>query len=225
MKKTVVLVVLIALFSGCKKNKKIVMPVTYPSNCASPVINPPVDCNQQIPADEEIKEFELQEKENPLNTLSEKESDNQEDLTTDENHELMDQERYANSSKHGLKVIYYDFNDPKIRKDQVNIIDNNLSIAKDLARKGYEIVVEGHACNSAGSRDYNMHLSESRAQGIADYFVKNGFNRNRISTVGRGCEMLIVPHGTKDQQAPNRRVEIYAYPVRANKSSQYQVKN
>lgn len=214
MKKTLLLLVtIIALLSGCKKNKQIIIPANETINNSLPSVNN-VEAIQQ--GDEEIKEFELQEKENPFVNVSSPNADLIDD-SIDSSNQLMEQERYANSSKHGLKAIYYDFNDPKIRQDQMDIVNRNLSIAKDLTAKGYEIVIEGHACDSAGSRDYNMHLSESRAQGIADHFVKSGFNKKRVSTVGRGCEMLIVAQGTKEQQAPNRRVEIYAYPARSKK--------
>lgn len=122
------------------------------------------------------------------------------------------------SSQYGFMTIYFDFDRYNIKPDQRKALDKNLSVAKDLSNKGYEIVIEGHACDFAGSPHYNLFLSEDRAKAVADYLEQNGVSK--ISTVGRGAEMCIVPHGSKEEQAPNRRVEIYAYaPTKTPKST------
>lgn len=215
-KLTIVYLVLLVI-PGCARKNVRVAPMA-----GTVMPTAPIQPTATLPADEELKAFELEQNENPFNSAAPLETPEEAAMPTQE---MAEQERFANSSQLGLKKIYYQFNDPKIREDQFETVKNNLKKAKELVNKGYEIVVEGHACDSAGSRDYNMHLSEVRAEGVADYFVHNGLDAQSISTVGRGCEMLIVPEGTKEQQAPNRRVEVYAYPKRAGTHSAYKVKS
>jgi OmpA-OmpF porin, OOP family len=217
MKKLSILCLLAIIIPGCGSRKKAIIPA------AGPLVTTPVMPQQPIantPNDEELKAFELEQNENPFNSAAPLEA---EEATPAE--EMPDQDRYASSSQLGLQKIYYNFNDPKVREDQLETVNKNLKKAKELVNKNYEIVVEGHACDSAGSRDYNMHLSEARAEGVADHFVRNGLDPQYVSTVGRGSEMLVVPEGTKEQQAPNRRVEVYAYPKRPGNKTAYKIKS
>ncbi|MCL4361710.1 OmpA family protein [Candidatus Dependentiae bacterium] len=148
--------------------------------------------------DENVATFELEEEMNPLSAgMVRPSNDNSSTL-----------ERDANS---GMKTAYFEFDQYDIRADQMPVLEYDLKKAKEMASKGKTVVVEGHACESAGSAVYNMMLSEKRAEEIKKYFVKHGVSEKCIKTVGRGSEMLVVPHGNRAQQAPNRRVEVYAY--------------
>ncbi len=114
--------------------------------------------------------------------------------------------------KYTFKTVLYDFNKAMLRKDQKSIADQNIKIATTAAKDGYDVIVEGHACNSAGAPTYNLALSQKRAQDVVDYCVNQGIDPRSIKGIGRGIEMLIVPSGDKLAQAPNRRVEMYAIP-------------
>ncbi len=114
-----------------------------------------------------------------------------------------------NRARYGFETIYFDFDKFGLRNDQVSALDLNLKKIKELAKQGKTIIIEGHACDSAGSKSYNMMLSERRAKKIRDYLVKHGVSAARLKIVGRGNEMPIVLHGSREQQSPNRRVEFY----------------
>ena len=79
-----------------------------------------------------------------------------------------------------------------------------------MIKHGKIIVIEGHACHSAGSRAYNMALSERRARFAASRFSEAGISSTDIKIAPRGQEMPIVKGGGRQEQAPNRRVEIFA---------------
>jgi outer membrane protein OmpA-like peptidoglycan-associated protein len=113
-------------------------------------------------------------------------------------------------SRHGFMPIYFEFDADCMKPAQNGAMENNLARAKKLIAQGKKIVIEGHACKFAGSPEYNMHLSEERAQCVYKYFVKNGIPKDKITLVGRGSEICVVPDGNKEQQAPNRRVEFVA---------------
>ena len=79
-----------------------------------------------------------------------------------------------------------------------------------MIKQGKTIVIEGHACHSAGSAIYNLALSEKRARHVAQKFAEAGIDSCNIKIAPRGQEMPIVKEGNRKQQAPNRRVEIFA---------------
>ena len=109
--------------------------------------------------------------------------------------------------------MYFEFNKYRVQElqpDQKPVLAHNVQVLKKLSDKGYRISIEGHACDSAGSTEYNMMLSEDRARAVKQALEQKGV-RGEILYVGYGCEHLIVPTGDRRQQAPNRRVEIYAY--------------
>ena len=69
--------------------------------------------------------------------------------------------------------------------------------------------IEGHT-DSFGSADYNLRLSEQRAESVKEWLVRQmGISPERIQTRGFGnSRPLVSSDKDKDQQAPNRRVEI-----------------
>jgi outer membrane protein OmpA-like peptidoglycan-associated protein len=72
----------------------------------------------------------------------------------------------------------------------------------------YRFRIEGHT-DTTGSADYNMILSERRAQAVRDYLVQQfGISRTRLETVGLGQTRLAVPTGDNVNEPRNRRVHI-----------------
>ena len=114
-----------------------------------------------------------------------------------------------NRARYGFETIYFNFNKYGMKDDQKSAIEHNLKKIKELIRRGKTVMLEGHACDSAGSQNYNMFLSEKRAKKVRDYLISQGVPADKLKVVGRGNEMPIVAHGDREQQAPNRRVEFY----------------
>ena len=69
--------------------------------------------------------------------------------------------------------------------------------------------IEGHT-DSFGSADYNLTLSEKRAESVKIWLVEiMKIPEDRIHTRGFGnTKWIVSPDKSKDEQAPNRRVEI-----------------
>lgn len=116
----------------------------------------------------------------------------------------------AEESKKQFHTLYFDFNKDYLKPSEESKLNQDVDEAKKMIKKGKTIVIEGHACHSAGSRAYNMAISERRARFVASKFAEAGINPAHIKIAPRGQEMPIVKHGNKEQQAPNRRVEIFA---------------
>lgn len=67
--------------------------------------------------------------------------------------------------------------------------------------------IVGHT-DSRGSEEFNMQLSQERAQSVADYLAQHGIDRSRMEVVGRGESEPIAPNDSPEGRANNRRVEI-----------------
>ena len=74
-------------------------------------------------------------------------------------------------------------------------------------RPVYEIEVIGFT-DTVGDLRYNQTLSLRRAEAIRDRLVRNGLDRQAISTAGRGKHDLLVPTADQTPEPRNRRVEI-----------------
>lgn len=72
------------------------------------------------------------------------------------------------------------------------------------------LMVVGHT-DSTGDENYNMRLSERRAQSAADYMISQGLSESRVETEGRGETEPISDNSTKAGQQENRRVEVAVY--------------
>jgi OmpA-OmpF porin, OOP family len=67
--------------------------------------------------------------------------------------------------------------------------------------------VEGHTDNR-GDKAANQALSEARARAVADFLVAQGFERQRVESVGYGDARPIAPNLTARGRELNRRVEF-----------------
>lgn len=70
-----------------------------------------------------------------------------------------------------------------------------------------QITVTGYT-DTSGPAEYNLTLSQHRAETVADALVAEGVPATDIVTVGRGEEDLLVPTADGVREPRNRRVEI-----------------
>jgi outer membrane protein OmpA-like peptidoglycan-associated protein len=76
-----------------------------------------------------------------------------------------------------------------------------------LAYPGLKLSVEGHT-DSIGSDEYNMTLSEKRANSVRDYLIAQGVNEGSITAQGFGKTRPVATNDTNEGRALNRRVEL-----------------
>lgn len=74
------------------------------------------------------------------------------------------------------------------------------------------IQVVGYTDNT-GSRQYNMNLSQRRAQSVANYLMAQGVSSARISTLGAGPDNPVASNATAAGRQENRRVEVNLLPM------------
>ena len=76
-----------------------------------------------------------------------------------------------------------------------------------LTAEGYRIQIFGHT-DDVGSDEYNLRLSERRAEAVRDYLVQAGLDPAIITTRGFGKSKPLVAGSSPEARARNRRVEL-----------------
>jgi outer membrane protein OmpA-like peptidoglycan-associated protein len=76
-----------------------------------------------------------------------------------------------------------------------------------LAYPSLELEVEGHT-DSVGTDEYNMQLSENRADAVRDFLVQQGINTSSIAARGLGKSQPVATNDTAAGRQQNRRVEL-----------------
>ena len=70
-----------------------------------------------------------------------------------------------------------------------------------------DILIEGHT-DSSGSSEYNLSLSQSRAQSVANYLTGKSVDATRFSIMGYGEDQPVADNTTELGKQANRRVEL-----------------
>ncbi len=104
-----------------------------------------------------------------------------------------------------LGDVFFDFDKYNIKPRFYPELD---AVVKVLNKNpSVKIRIEGNTDN-IGTANYNMGLSERRANSVMEYLVKAGIDKNRLSTIGYGFSKPIATNATDEGRALNRRVEL-----------------
>ncbi len=104
-----------------------------------------------------------------------------------------------------VKGITFEYKKWDIKEEYNLSLDNIVNVLQK--NPDMHIRIEGHTDN-IGSMEYNIDLSQKRAEAIKNYLVRNGIDESRISTVGFGYKKPIASNDTEKGRALNRRAEI-----------------
>lgn len=104
--------------------------------------------------------------------------------------------------------ILFDFDSSSLRPEGYE----NLRKLSSILNKDEDtiLMIVGHT-DSRGDEDYNLRLSERRAQSASRYMVSQGLSSSRIQIVGRGEYEPIADNTTDDGRQKNRRIEVAIY--------------
>jgi outer membrane protein OmpA-like peptidoglycan-associated protein len=106
--------------------------------------------------------------------------------------------------------VYFDFDKSDIRPDAINNLDSVIRIMK--AHPGWNMKISGNA-DCRGSNEYNIALSQRRANSVVKYLSARGISTSRLQTMAYGESKLVnhcsdgVPCSEGEHQQ-NRRVEF-----------------
>jgi len=108
------------------------------------------------------------------------------------------------SCKVALYGINFDFDKATIKPDSEPTLQQVLAVMK-ASKTSFEI--DGHTDN-VGKPDYNLTLSQSRADAVKKWLVAHGIADKRLTAQGFGDKAPVVPNDNAADRAKNRRVEL-----------------
>jgi len=104
-----------------------------------------------------------------------------------------------------LRGVHFDFNKYNIRPGDAAILDEAATTLK--ANPNVTIDVNGY-CDAIGSVEYNLRLSDARANAVVNYLVQQGIPASQLVPHGFGKTDFVAPNNTAEGRAQNRRVEL-----------------
>lgn len=121
-----------------------------------------------------------------------------------------DESRWQRGSDGFLVNLYYDFNAAQLRPESMP----ELSKLFKTLRENPEFLVEiASHTDARGSDDYNLQLSQQRADAVVEWLVAKGLTRDRLSAKGYGETKLVNKCGNgvqceESEHQLNRRTEF-----------------
>jgi outer membrane protein OmpA-like peptidoglycan-associated protein len=101
--------------------------------------------------------------------------------------------------------INFDYNKAVLKPESMGTLNMIIQVLKDNPEIKFE--VGGHT-DSDGADDYNLKLSQQRADAVKDQLIKMGVEASRLSAKGYGETKPISDNTTLEGKANNRRVEF-----------------
>jgi OOP family OmpA-OmpF porin len=104
-----------------------------------------------------------------------------------------------------LKNIQFNFGKTSLHPDSFDELNSVAEMLGD--NPTLQLEIGGHTDNE-GPEDYNLILSQGRAQAVVDYLISQGAKGSQLMAKGYGESKPIDPRETKGAKAMNRRVEF-----------------
>ena len=111
-----------------------------------------------------------------------------------------------------IENIYYDFDKATLRPESKLELDKLV----ELLKKNPNLVVEINAhTDERGSDEYNMKLSQARAESVVSYLIEKGISSDRLIPKGYGKTRPVVPKAkTEEEHQLNRRTSFRILDVK-----------
>jgi len=107
--------------------------------------------------------------------------------------------------------VHFDVDKADIREADKPNLEEVAKVVDRYFSDGEIVLVEGHT-DESGAADYNLKLSQKRADAVTSYLVSTfGLSTGQLKAVGYGESRLAVPGATGDAGQVNRRV-VFSIP-------------
>lgn len=107
--------------------------------------------------------------------------------------------------------VTFDTNSSALKPEFFEVLNSVALVVNEFDKTIIEAA--GHT-DITGPRDFNMTLSQRRAESVASYLSAQRVNSQRIMTVGMGPDRPVASNDTTEGRALNRRVELTLVPIR-----------
>ncbi len=104
-----------------------------------------------------------------------------------------------------LEGVNFDNDQASLKQESYAILDQAVESLKEWGE--VKVVVAGHT-DSRSNDDYNLKLSQRRAETVRDYLISKGIAADRLTAKGYGESQPIADNETEEGRLKNRRVEL-----------------
>ncbi len=104
-----------------------------------------------------------------------------------------------------LNNIFYDFDKATLRDESKGELERLVQLMVD--NKTIRIELSSHTDNR-GTEEYNIRLSQERAQSVVDYLISKGISNERLVAKGYGKSIPVATNDTDEGRQLNRRTEF-----------------
>lgn len=115
-----------------------------------------------------------------------------------------------------LGDVLFDTDKSQLKPGAMRSIEKLADFLKENPEQ--EILIEGHT-DSRGSEQYNLTLSERRAEAVQEALTERGVPEDRVSAEGMGEAYPVANNDSRAGRQQNRRVEL-VFPQLGNDTSQ-----
>lgn len=113
----------------------------------------------------------------------------------------------------GNAVVYFDFDSAELTDAARAELDRLVAAHRNSKR--YFITLQGYT-DQIGSAEYNLRLSQRRAEAVKRYLVaQHGIPLYRVYVIGLGEQKPVEEGRTREARARNRRVEVSVFSADA----------
>ena len=106
-------------------------------------------------------------------------------------------------------MVQFDYDSAKLQESSKPLLDNLVTAMNADRLISIRFSVQGHT-DAKGSENYNLALSQQRAEAVVNYLAQRGVTRERLESSGKGFSELLFPD--KPYAMENRRVRITTLP-------------
>lgn len=114
-------------------------------------------------------------------------------------------EKVAGGSVAVLNNLFFDVDKYALKSKSTAELNKIVQFMK--ANPTLTIEISGHTDNT-GSRDYNLQLSQRRADAVYQYLVAKGIDKRRLLPKGYGPDKPVASNESPDSRQLNRRIEF-----------------
>jgi outer membrane protein OmpA-like peptidoglycan-associated protein len=114
-------------------------------------------------------------------------------------------EKVKVGSKTILNNVFFDFDKSTLRKESFVELDGIVKLLKENVK--LKVGIYGHTDNR-GSGEYNLNLSQERANSVVNYLIQKGISKDRLIAKGMGETQPIDTNDTAMGRQSNRRIEF-----------------
>jgi outer membrane protein OmpA-like peptidoglycan-associated protein len=102
-------------------------------------------------------------------------------------------------------LIQFDFDSARVRPVSQQALADLAAALQSKELQDSKFAIEGHT-DAKGRSDYNLRLSQQRADAVRDLLVSQGVKLDRLKAQGKGSSELALP--ASPEAAENRRVRV-----------------